>query len=110
VTLTLRTSGEHAVIEVVDTGPGIAANDKAQIFERFYRADSSRTRASGGSGLGLSIVHGIVAAHGGTVTVADTPGGGATFRVELPLMTKSLTAGLQPLPRDRSGSSVTLES
>jgi len=54
------------------------------VFERFYRADSSRTRESGGSGLGLSIVAALVAAHGGTVTVDSAPGVGATFRVELP--------------------------
>ena len=55
------------------------------MFERFFRTDSSRTRASGGTGLGLSIVAALVAAHAGTVAVDETPGGGATFRVSLPL-------------------------
>jgi two-component system, OmpR family, sensor kinase len=86
VTVRVQNRGDEAVIEVADDGPGIAEADRAQIFERFYRADSSRTRASGGSGLGLSIVSGLVRAHGGTVEVTETPGGGATFRVRLPLL------------------------
>jgi two-component system OmpR family sensor kinase len=75
----------HAVLEVVDHGPGLSDADADRIFERFYRADPSRTRASGGSGLGLSIVAALVAAHAGTVRVSETPGGGATFVVLLPL-------------------------
>ena len=55
-----------------------------KIFERFYRADASRTRSSGGSGLGLAIVDAIVRAHGGDAAVRPTPGGGATFEVVLP--------------------------
>jgi two-component system OmpR family sensor kinase len=85
VTLRVAARDELAVIEVVDDGPGIPEADQAQIFERFYRADSSRTRASGGSGLGLSIVAGLVRAHDGRIEVLDTPGGGATFRICLPL-------------------------
>ena len=83
--LRVSTSADEAVVEVVDHGPGIAAEDRSHVFERFFRADVSRTRASGGSGLGLSIVQALVHAHGGTVSVAETPGGGATFRVALPL-------------------------
>jgi two-component system OmpR family sensor kinase len=81
----LREEGEWAVIEVTDHGPGIPAAARGRIFERFHRADPERSRDQGGSGLGLSIVAGVVAAHGGRVTVADTVGGGATFQVELPL-------------------------
>jgi two-component system OmpR family sensor kinase len=81
----LREEGGWAVIEVTDHGPGIPAAARGRIFERFHRADPERSRDQGGSGLGLSIVAGVVAAHGGRVGVADTPGGGATFRVELPL-------------------------
>ena len=55
------------------------------MFERFYRADTSRSRASGGVGLGLSIVAAVTEAHGGTVEAGPTPGGGATFVVALPL-------------------------
>ncbi len=71
-------------IEVADDGPGIAAEDLAKVFDRFYRADVARARASGGSGLGLAIASAIVAAHGGSVGVQSPPGGGATFWVELP--------------------------
>ena len=77
--------GGSAVIEVRDHGPGLAPQDAERVFERFYRVDSSRRRGTGGgSGLGLSIVAAVTAAHGGTVDVRTTPGGGATFRVRLP--------------------------
>jgi two-component system OmpR family sensor kinase len=72
------------VVEVRDHGPGVTPEQQAKIFERFYRADSSRNRASGGSGLGLAIVAAIVAAHGGSSSVHETPGGGMTVRVLLP--------------------------
>lgn len=72
-------------IEVVDHGEGIPEHIRTKIFERFWRADTSRNRETGGSGLGLAIVASIVDALDGTVTVRETPGGGATFRVELPL-------------------------
>lgn len=75
----------RATIAVIDHGEGIPPQIRDKIFQRFWRADSSRTRETGGSGLGLAIVSSIVAAHQGTVTVVETPGGGATFRVELPL-------------------------
>ena len=84
VTVRVGTAGDDVLFEVADTGPGLGGEDAARVFERFYRADESRTRASGGSGLGLSIVAAIVAAHGGTVTVDSAPGAGATFRVRLP--------------------------
>jgi two-component system OmpR family sensor kinase len=74
-----------AVLEVRDHGPGLPPDEAERVFERFYRVDSSRRRgAGGGSGLGLSIVAAVTAAHGGTVEVRPTPGGGATFRVTLP--------------------------
>ncbi|WP_448812233.1 sensor histidine kinase [Agromyces bauzanensis] len=78
-------TAERAMIEVVDHGEGIAPQIREKIFQRFWRADTSRTRETGGSGLGLAIVSSIVAAHNGTVDVVETPGGGATFRVSLPL-------------------------
>jgi two-component system OmpR family sensor kinase len=76
---------ERARIEVVDHGEGIPPQIREKIFQRFWRADTSRTRETGGSGLGLAIVSSIVAAHNGSVDVVETPGGGATFRVSLPL-------------------------
>ncbi|GAB3825218.1 sensor histidine kinase [Kribbella italica] len=85
VTVSVGTRDGHAVLEVADTGQGLSEEQKARVFERFYRADSARTRVTGGSGLGLSIVAALVAAHRGQVKVADTPGGGATFTVSLPL-------------------------
>jgi two-component system OmpR family sensor kinase len=75
-----------ATFAIVDHGEGIPPQIREKIFQRFWRADSSRTRDTGGSGLGLAIVSGIVAAHRGSVDVRDTPGGGATFQVALPLM------------------------
>jgi two-component system, OmpR family, sensor kinase len=74
----------HAVIDVVDHGPGIPAGQTDRIFERFHRADPGRSRDQGGSGLGLSIASAIVTAHGGSISVRETPGGGATFSIDLP--------------------------
>ncbi len=76
---------EVAVLSVIDHGEGIPPQIREKIFQRFWRADTSRTRETGGSGLGLAIVASIVDAHHGTVDVVETPGGGATFRVTLPL-------------------------
>ncbi|HEY3002785.1 MAG TPA: HAMP domain-containing sensor histidine kinase [Kribbellaceae bacterium] len=85
VTLAVGTADDAAVVAVRDSGPGLDDEQKARVFERFYRADSARTRGTGGTGLGLSIVAALVAAHRGTVAVSDSPGGGATFTVRLPL-------------------------
>ncbi|WP_104127598.1 HAMP domain-containing sensor histidine kinase [Cryobacterium sp. Y57] len=76
---------QRASIAVIDHGEGIPPQIREKIFQRFWRADSSRARETGGSGLGLAIVAAIVASHNGTVDVVETPGGGATFRVSLPL-------------------------
>ncbi|MCW2696658.1 MAG: Sensor protein [Modestobacter sp.] len=72
------------VLAVSDEGPGLAPADAQRVFERFYRADPSRTRAAGGTGLGLSIVAALVAAHGGRVDLDTAPGRGAAFAVRLP--------------------------
>jgi signal transduction histidine kinase len=74
----------HLEITVSDTGPGIPAADLEHIFERFHRLDQSRSRDSGGAGLGLAIARAIVEAHGGQIRAESSPGHGATFRVELP--------------------------
>jgi two-component system OmpR family sensor kinase len=78
--------GSDAVLEVRDYGPGMPEPVAARAFERFYRADPARSRHAGGSGLGLSIVKAIVAAHGGTVGIATGAGAGTTVRVTLPLV------------------------
>ena len=86
-------------VAIVDHGEGIPEQIRDNIFQRFWRADSSRTRETGGSGLGLAIVASIVAALNGTVEVEDTPGGGATFRVSFPIAPEStLYLDTQPLP------------
>ncbi len=85
IQIAVSTADSVGRISVADHGPGLVAEDMNRIFEPFYRADPSRSRDSGGSGLGLSIVSAVVAAHGGRVKVTETAGGGATFEVELPL-------------------------
>ena len=74
-----------AVVEVADEGPGMTAEAAAQVFDRFYRAEDSRVRSAGGSGLGLSIVDALVTAQAGSVSVTTAPGQGAVFTVRLPL-------------------------
>jgi two-component system OmpR family sensor kinase len=74
-----------AALEVVDHGPGLTRQQAERVFERFYRADPARSHAAGSTGLGLSIVAALVAAHGGTVEADSVPGHGARFRVVLPL-------------------------
>ena len=75
--------GEHVAIEVVDDGIGIDDADKPRLFDAFFRAPSGREKADG-TGLGLRISREIARAHGGALEVADTPGGGSTFRLLLP--------------------------
>jgi two-component system OmpR family sensor kinase len=84
---TVRVAGtdRRAVIEVADQGPGLTPDRASRVWERFYRADPSRSRDSGGSGLGLAIVDSIATAHGGRVDLHSEVGHGATFHVELPL-------------------------
>jgi signal transduction histidine kinase len=86
VHVSLRATGDRVRLEVVDDGPGLAPDVAARVFERFFRGDPARTRAKGGSGLGLSIVAAVAEAHGGRVSVDTAPGAGARFVVELPLL------------------------
>ncbi len=85
-TVRVARQGQDAVVEVTDDGPGMTEDQAAQAFERFYRADPSRSRAHGGAGLGLSIVAAIVAGHGGRVTATVRPEGGTAMTVYLPAM------------------------
>jgi len=85
ITVSVRTSDAGVEISVADKGPGLSDEDQKKIFERFYRADTSRVRTgSDGSGLGLSIVDAVMRAHGGTATVKSKLGEGATFSLLFP--------------------------
>jgi two-component system OmpR family sensor kinase len=94
---------ETGIVEVADRGPGLNEEQAERVFERFYRADSSRSRSddAGGTGLGLSIVAAIAAAHGGQATVRSSLGEGAVFRLELPLPAEATAEdgqdGLRPV-------------
>jgi two-component system OmpR family sensor kinase len=85
VSVELRRVDGRVQLTVADQGVGLTEEQAERVFERFYRADTSRARASGGAGLGLSIVAAVTEAHGGTAEARPTPGGGATFVVTLPL-------------------------
>lgn len=98
VTLGLEQRDGYACVTVSDTGLGIAEEDLTHIFERFYRADKSRSRHSGGAGLGLSIVKRVAEAHAGYATVASVPGRGSTFAIWLPLPPGALPAEQTKLP------------
>ena len=81
--LTARIEGERTIV-VADTGPGLDAATAARVFDRFVRGEQSRSRRSGGAGLGSSIAKAIVEAHGGTITLETAPGTGCRFVVSLP--------------------------
>ncbi len=85
VTLSAEEKDGSAVVSVADTGIGIAPEDRARIFERFYRVDKARSRSVGGAGLGLAIAQWIVQLHKGKLEVESEPGNGSVFRLELPL-------------------------
>jgi two-component system, OmpR family, sensor histidine kinase BaeS len=84
VDVRVEAGAAEAEIRVTDTGIGIGADDLPRVFERFYRADTSRSRATGGTGIGLSIARAIVEAHGGTIGAASVPGKGSTFTITIP--------------------------
>jgi len=84
ITLAARADGDEVVFEVADTGTGISAEDLPSVFDRFWRAEKSRSRRTGGSGLGLPIVRQLAAAHDGTVTATSEPGAGSVFTLRLP--------------------------
>ncbi len=85
VTVSAREAGEYVTVGVVDTGDGIPASELPFIFERFYRVDKSRARATGGTGLGLTIARRFVEAHGGKIDASSQPGKGSSFTFTLPV-------------------------
>jgi signal transduction histidine kinase len=85
VAVTLAPDDGDAVVRVDDDGPGIPADDRARVFDRFTRLDESRSSGTGGAGLGLAITRDVVSRHGGTVTIDDAPLGGARFELRLPI-------------------------
>jgi two-component system phosphate regulon sensor histidine kinase PhoR len=89
VNVTLRAENGWAILDVEDTGIGIAPGDQSRIFERFYRVDKARSRELGGTGLGLSIVKHVALSHGGSVSLKSTLGEGSDFRVLIPLVPDS---------------------
>jgi two-component system, OmpR family, sensor kinase len=101
VTVGVAATGTEALLRVTDAGPGIPAGLRPHIFERFARGDSSRSRAAGSTGLGLSIVHAVVTAHGGTVSVDSSPGR-TEFTVRLPLATPPGPADCASAPDTRT--------
>jgi two-component system sensor histidine kinase BaeS len=88
VTLTVRPDGDLVVLEVRDTGIGIAPEDVPRVFTRFWRGEKSRSRATGGAGIGLALVKELVQAHGGEIAVESAPGEGSSFLVSLPLISR----------------------
>ena len=88
IRVSLEQRGKTAVLEIADHGPGIPAKDQPHIFDRFYRVDKARARATGGNGLGLSIAHQAVMLHGGALTVRSEEGKGPTCRKEIPISTQ----------------------
>jgi two-component system, OmpR family, sensor kinase len=85
VAVTATTASGSGQLTVADSGPGMTREQASRVFERFYRTDDARARASGGTGLGLAIAASLTAAHGGQITVNTAPGCGAAFHVRLPL-------------------------
>jgi signal transduction histidine kinase len=83
ISVVVSNNGRYGEVRVSDKGPGISEEDLPHIFERFYRADKSRTRSTGGAGVGLAIVKSIVSAHGGAVSAESKPNQGSTFTVRL---------------------------
>jgi two-component system OmpR family sensor kinase len=93
IDVSVRRDGDTAVIDVADTGPGIAEGDADRLFDRFFRGDPAHARESEGTGLGLAIVRSIARVHGGSVSARARPEGGSIFTVRLPAEPESFTTG-----------------
>jgi PAS domain S-box-containing protein len=92
VSVSLRAESTDAVLRISDTGSGIAAAEMPQLFERFHRIPTARSRSNEGSGIGLALVRELVGLHGGTITAQSTEGAGTTFTVRLPFGHEHLPA------------------
>jgi len=88
VTIRLSAEGNYSVVQVIDQGPGISEEALPHVFDRFYRAQASRDRMTGGAGLGLAIVAAIVRAHTGTIDAARYEDGGTVFTMRIPALTE----------------------
>ena len=98
ITVFSRVREGRLELGVADTGEGVSAADRERVFERFARGASARRTDADGAGLGLAITHAIAVAHGGTVRLDDTPGGGATFTIELPFDASHTHTPTAPAP------------
>jgi two-component system OmpR family sensor kinase len=98
IELTVGSAGSTATLTVRDHGRGLPTDNSDLLFERFWRADPGRERGRGGAGLGLSIVAAIVKAHGGAVTAANAPDGGAVFTITLPAAAEAKQPDPAPQP------------
>jgi two-component system sensor histidine kinase KdpD len=94
ITISARAEQDSLIVEVGDSGPGVPPGEEQRIFEKFYRIND---QAGSGSGIGLAICRGVMELHVGKISASNRPGGGAIFRLELPLRRKS--------ERDRAGAS-----
>ncbi|MEM6835950.1 MAG: HAMP domain-containing sensor histidine kinase [Cyanobacteria bacterium P01_C01_bin.120] len=100
VTVSAWATERQLWVAVADTGPGIAAEDVTHVFDRFWRADRSRDRASGGTGIGLTICRRLIELHGGHIEVASTLGEGSIFRFWLPVASPTFSPAPSPLPQE----------
>ena len=82
--MSAQASDNAVEVQVADTGPGIAPDDLQRVFDRFYRADPSRSRSTGGTGLGLTIARRLVEAHGGSIEAESVVGQGSRFTIRMP--------------------------
>ena len=85
ITIRVRAEGERAILDVIDEGPGVAAEHRERIFDRFFRLDEGRSRDSGGTGLGLAIAKWAVDVNGGRISMENGATGGSMFRIVLPI-------------------------
>ncbi|MFQ5556045.1 MAG: sensor histidine kinase [Acidimicrobiales bacterium] len=102
ITVELQETHGTAVLAVIDDGPGIPADQRELVFERFTRLDHARSRDSGGTGLGLAITRAIIEQHGGTIGIDDAPGGGCRLVVTLPMADAAAGPYRDPPPAERT--------